>query len=180
VSCLNPDRCSPFIRLECLQVTLSVYLADAISRVQDSIPTYFVRDGRITLQNGETTDLFIVQDLYYGSVVVFEPPEYNITMPGQITTISKADLTDPTRFTEMYMDPSRYGYGYGFQDSKLVYFGASILLLHVAICFVYIIWILGMGEYRSAGWGSLGEVSHRAIRFKFCKVVGAAALPNFC
>jgi hypothetical protein len=126
-----------------------------------------VREGRTTSLNGETIDLFIVQDLYYGSVVVFEPPTpgYNFTIPGQITTISKADLADPTRFTEMYMDPSRYGYGYGFQDSELVYFGASILLLHVAICFVYIIWILGMGKHRSAGWGSLGEVSHRLLRF---------------
>jgi hypothetical protein len=27
------------------------------------------------------------------------------------------------------------------------------------MCLVYVIWILGMGEYRSAGWSSLGEVS---------------------
>jgi hypothetical protein len=61
---------------------------------------------------------------------------------------------------EMSMNPSRYGYGYGFLESKLVFFGTSVLLLHVAMCLVYVVWILGMGEYRHAGWVSLGEVRH--------------------
>jgi hypothetical protein len=129
-------------------------------RVQDSIPAYFVRDGQIPL-NGEDTDIFVIQDLYYGVVVQFFPPEDNdnSTSLGQVTTISRAGLADPTRFTGIYIKPSRYGYGYGFQDSKLAVFGATILFLHVAMCLVYVIWILGMGEYRSAGWSSLGEVS---------------------
>jgi hypothetical protein len=141
---------------------------------------YFTREGRITppYQNGKSYHLLIVQNLD-GSIVYFEPPEDNYIDPGQITTISTADLADPTRFTEIYMDPSRYGYGYSFQDSKLVYFGASILLLQVSMRFIYVIWILGIGEYTSAGWGSLGEVSHRVIRFKFCNIK-RAALPNFC
>ncbi len=77
-----------------------------------------------------------------------------------VHSVSKADLADPAKFMEIDMHPSRYGYGYGFRESKLVFFGASVLLLHVGLCLVYIVWILGMGEYSNAGWTSLGEVSH--------------------
>jgi len=118
------------------------------------------------------TDIFFVQDLYDGKGVngiePWEPPVpwdpgwNNFTSPGNITNVSKADLADPTQFTEMYMKPSQYGYGYGFQDSKLVFFGTSVLLLHVLLCVVYVAWILGVGEYTSVGWNSLGEVSYRA------------------
>ena len=75
--------------------------------------------------------------------------------------MSKADLADPAQFIEMYMKPSQYGYGYGFQDSKLVFFGTGVLLLHVLLCVVYVAWMLGVGEYKNVGWNSLGEVSHR-------------------
>ncbi|KAE9374316.1 hypothetical protein N431DRAFT_556649 [Stipitochalara longipes BDJ] len=160
----------PMPMLQCLQVTLAVYLTDALSRVQDTIPAYFVRSGRLEPMNHPSTDMFLVQDLYYDEVVTWNPPEPgdqpgydNETAPGEVKTVSKADLADPTRFTEMYMNPARYGYGYGFQDSKLVFFGTSVLLLHVALCVVYVAWILGVGEYRGTGWGSLGELLRVAL-----------------
>jgi hypothetical protein len=122
----------------------------ACSRSHSSV----FRTGWPNPLNGEDANIFVVQDLYYGDIVPFFPPDdnTNYTLPGQVTTVSKTDLADPTKFTEMYVKPSRYGYGYGFQDSKLAVFGAAILLLHVVMCLVYVIWILGMGEYRSTGW----------------------------
>jgi hypothetical protein len=133
-----------------------------------------------TWENGEMSDLFLVQDLYFGSVVSAESLASNNTVPGQITTISNADFADPARFTEIYMEPQRYGYGYGFQDSKLVYFGASILLLHVVLCLVYVIWLLGISEHKRVGWDSLGEVGHRVNHFKFCNIMALALFLNYC
>jgi hypothetical protein len=58
-----------------------------------------------------TPTIFLVQNLYYGAVVDSLPPQDsdNFTLPSHATTANKADLADPSRFTEIYMKPSRYG-----------------------------------------------------------------------
>ena len=61
------------------------------------------------------------------------------------------------------MPMSRWGYGYGFEDSVLVYFGLVILLLHAAISIPYVVWILSRGAYKSVGWTTLGELISLAM-----------------
>ncbi|RDW75517.1 hypothetical protein BP6252_06659 [Coleophoma cylindrospora] len=150
---------SPMNMPQCLQVSLSVFLTDALARVQDAIPTYFVMEGHVQSQYPSIpSDIFLVQDLYNDYAV------QSASVYGRVMNISQADFLDPSKFTEMYMPASRWGYGYGFQSSNLVIFGATIILLHVVLCVVYIAWTLGAGEYRSAGWDSIGELVWMAMR----------------
>jgi hypothetical protein len=141
--------------LGCLQVSLSVYLSDALARAQNNIPTYFVMKGEVFPPGrSASNNVYLVQDLYWGHVLPFDDGN----LQGQFTNLTEADFNDWTRFTELAMMTTRYGYGYGFQDSKLIYVGTCVLLLHLALCVVYIAWILGTGECQGAGWETIGEL----------------------
>lgn len=61
-------------------------------------------------------------------------------------SISDADFKDSTENTEIVFGASRHGYEYGFEVSRLGFFGAVILLRTVALCVVYVVWIFGMGK----------------------------------
>ena len=49
---------TPMTLLQCLQVSLATYLVDAISRVQDSIPAYFVASGHLQDDHAKHRELF--------------------------------------------------------------------------------------------------------------------------
>jgi hypothetical protein len=149
---------NPMAMTQCLQVSLSIYLADAIARVQDSIPTYFVAKGHVKpYSSSSPSDVYFAQSLYD------EIDQWAGTY-SHGPNISQADFADPNKFLEIYMPASRWGYGYGFQDSKLIFVGSAVLLLHAALCFSYVGWTLGLGEYRSGGWDTIGELLLMAMR----------------
>ena len=148
---------NPMNMLMCLEVWLAVHVTEAISHAQDSVPTYFVAEGHnLGLSDNSkyfATDPYLVQNVYDDIVQLssnYEPDIY------RVKNITKAELEDPKRFTEIQILTSRWGYGYGFQDSTLIYVGVALLLLHAAISIVYIVWILSKGDYRSAGFDSIG------------------------
>ncbi|KAF8847491.1 hypothetical protein BDZ45DRAFT_811538 [Acephala macrosclerotiorum] len=154
--------------LICLNVGLSIYITDAMSRVQDSLPIYFVAEGNIPTQSSTycPNDIFYIQDLFAsdtGSTCNEVPGETNGY--GQIQGVTKQDLQDTTRFTEMRFDASRWGYGYGFEGSTLIYVGVVVLLLHVAVCLIFVAWSVGVGEgVRKAGWETIGELVVMGMR----------------
>jgi hypothetical protein len=141
--------------LGCLQVSLSVYLSDALARAQNNIPTYFVMKGEVFPPDRSASNIYLVQNFYAGHVLPFDG---GVNLQGQFKNLTEADFNDWTRFTELVMMTTRYGYGYGFQDSKLIYVGTCVLMLHLALCVAYIAWILGNGECQGAGWETIGEL----------------------
>jgi hypothetical protein len=147
--------------LGCLQISLSVYLSDALARAQNNIPSYFVMKGEVFPPDSSASNIYLVQDLYAGYVLPFDD---GFKLQGQFTNLTEADFNNGTMFTELVMTTSRYGYGYGFQDSKLIYVGTCVLLLHLALCVAYIAWILGSGEYQGAGWETIGELIWMALQ----------------
>jgi hypothetical protein len=151
--------------LSCFEVALSIYIADAMARLQDSTPIYFVAEGHLDPSDSDfPSDVFYVQNLFasdLGSTIMNFNGSYGY---GQVTGISKADFADTSRFLEMYMPASRWGYGYGFQDSRLIYLGTVVLLLHVLLCVVYLLWMLGFGKFKRGEWGSIGELVLMAMR----------------
>jgi hypothetical protein len=155
----NPQR-----MLECLQIGLSIGIAEAISRSQDNIPAYFVAEGHNlpvnTKINQLKPDVFLVADLRR------DMPQHrpDITSNGWIRNVTKADLADTSRFTEIKMPIGRWGYGYGFHDSILIYFGVMLLLIHAIAALVYVVWIITRGEYEDAGWDSIGGLVNIAMK----------------
>ena len=140
----------PMTILKCLQVSLATYVVDAISRVQDSIPAYFVASGHPVDDYAIHKDLYYVQPLY---------EDFGIrNFENHYLGLTQSDFDDTSRFTEIAMPLSRYGYGYGFADSKLIYVAAVILLVHVAVCIGHIIWVAVAGAYVDLGWDTLGEL----------------------
>ncbi|CZR55611.1 uncharacterized protein PAC_05499 [Phialocephala subalpina] len=107
--------------LNCLNVALSIYIADAMSRAQDSLPIYFVAEGNIPTFSSQycPSDIFYIQDLF-ASDVGSTCTDAVAGGYGQIKGVTKQDLQDSTRFTEMSFDASRWGYGYGFEGSTLI------------------------------------------------------------
>lgn len=73
---------------ECLQVSLSVYLVEALSRLQDSLPAYFVAygEGRYSYVDADWT-MYFVKDLYYTSFVYPKPDG-----SGPVEGFTQADL----------------------------------------------------------------------------------------
>jgi hypothetical protein len=137
--------------LQCFQVSLSVYLVDALSRVQDHLPAYFVASNqKIHNCYPGNEDLYYVQDLYDTANV----SGYKIGVDG----LKQADFDDAERFIEISMPLSRYGYGYGFADSRLIYVAATILLVHVTVCIAHVIWIAVTNPRGEMGWETLGEL----------------------
>lgn len=154
---------NPMDMLQCLQLGLAVTIAEAASRVQDLLPTYFVAEGhnlQVSSENSPTPDRnpFQVSDIY-GSM-----PQYVGKNDGRIHGLSMQDFRDPERFTEIFISGARWGYGYGFHDSILIYFGVVVLLVHVLLSLVYVAWILWMGDYLDAGWDTIGGLVAMAMR----------------
>ncbi|KUJ24656.1 uncharacterized protein LY89DRAFT_713453 [Mollisia scopiformis] len=151
----------------CLEVALSIYLADAMSRLQDSIPIYLVASGHLTdLASGEgfPEDVYYVQDFYAefpGSteMIVNQTTGQSQLAEAkyQVLGISLQDFEDDSRFLEMKFAASRWGYGYGFQESRLIFVGVVVLLLHVVLCLGFMGWVLVMGD-RGRAWESIGEL----------------------
>jgi hypothetical protein len=141
--------------LGCLQVVLSIYITDALARVQEPIPTYFVANGRTTPYDSSPKDFFLVQNIYDGIVQ---------SSTGLVKNITEADFKDTSRFLEMHIDTSRWGYGYGFEDSTLIYVATIVLLLDVAFAFAYLVWILIMGEFEKWAWESIDDLVTIAMR----------------
>ena len=154
----------PMNMLKCLEVWLSIYLTEAISHTQDSIPTYFVIEGHDLplTRNTEyyTKNPYLVQNLYER---VNQLPSNFGPNDSRVTNITKAEFEDSSKFTEIRISTSRWGYGYGFQDSKMIFVGVTLLLVHAAICIVYMSWILSKGDYRSAGYDSIGGLISMAM-----------------
>ncbi|KAH6716058.1 hypothetical protein BKA61DRAFT_733864 [Leptodontidium sp. MPI-SDFR-AT-0119] len=138
---------------ECLQTSLSVYLTDSLARTQDSIPAYVVIEGQVhPTDSGYPSKVFLSQSLYG------DPQELLVERRAFTTNLTKADFEDTSRFTEIHMKVSRYGYGYGFQDSILIYVSAVVLLLHATICFAYLAWVLSVGVYPGEQVVTVGEL----------------------
>ncbi|KAH8816001.1 hypothetical protein F5884DRAFT_852464 [Xylogone sp. PMI_703] len=161
-----------FAILSCLQVALSIYIADALSRIQDSLPYYFVAEGNVK-PDLETypSNVFYVQDLFAsrpGSTSMYlneTTGQMQLAQPGrQVTNISKQDFEDAARFVEMRFKTARWGYGYGFEESKLIYVGVVILLIHVLLCIVFIGWMVVAGEDGRRAWETIGELVFAAMR----------------
>jgi hypothetical protein len=131
----------------CLQTAIGVYAVDALSRVQDSVPAYFVASGRTLDRDKET--VFRAADLYNVDINAF--------YDEGSSALSQSDFDDLSRFTEIDMPMSRYGYGYGFADSRLIYFAIVVLFVHIAVCIAHIVWI-AVSRVERLGWDSLGEL----------------------
>ena len=56
------------------------------------------------------------------------------------------------------MDMSRYGYGYGFQDSILIYVGVVVLLIHATMSVVYIIWVVSIAKLPATDDRTVGKL----------------------
>ena len=134
---------------QCFQVSLSAFVVDALSRVQDSVPAYFVASGRANDGYDYEGDLYYVQSLYDTETVGYSTGYEGLTQD---------DFNDPTRFTEILIPLSRYGYGYGWADSKLIYVATVVLLIHVAVCVIHIIWVAVKDPQDEMGWQSLGDL----------------------
>ena len=147
----------PMQMLTCLQKWIAIYITEAISHTHDSIPAYFVTEGHnLDFSYNKQyykRDPYLVQNLYDEVALYASNHGVNDT---RVHNINKAQFEDPTKFTELHISTSRWGYGYGFQGSRLIYVAVLILLLHAAICIVYITWILWKGDYRDAGYDSIG------------------------
>jgi hypothetical protein len=138
----------------CLQTAIGVYTVDALSRVQDSIPAYFVASGRTLDRDRES--VFRAADLYDFDVNAFYEEESS--------RFSQSEFDDLSRFTEIDMPMSRYGYGYGFADSRLIYFAIVILFIHIAVCIAHIVWV-SVSRVERLGWDSLGELVALLLAF---------------
>ena len=157
---------SPMAMLICLEVWLSIFLTEGIAHAQDSIPAYFVAEGHnlpVSSDDFYYKDAFLVQKLGNDISHQASKPDPRFA-DTRVHDITKANFENPDNYTEIHISTSRWGYGWGFQDSKLIYVGVTLLLLHVALCVAYIVWILSMGDYRSAGWESIGELVSMAMR----------------
>ena len=142
----------PMTILQCFQVSLATYVVDAISRVPDSIPAYFVASGHPLDEYAIQRDLYYVQPLYHDFGFGNENFENNYL------GLTQSDFDDTSRFTEIAMPLSRYGYGYGFANSRLIYVAVAILLVHVAVCIGHILWVALADPNVDLGWDTLGEL----------------------
>lgn len=151
----------PTLINECLQAALSIYLTEAIARVQETLPIYLVTEAHNVKPK---IDDPLLPKSFFTSQSLYENIDQYKYHEKRNRTITKAEFEDPTRFTEIYMPLSRWGYGWGFQDSILVYVGVTILLVHVGLTVVYVGWILGKGDFLAVGWESMGELLAMAFQ----------------
>lgn len=153
--------------LTCLQVNLAITLTEALSRVQDPIPMYFVADARgMPVRNPKTynADEFLVTDILL-PLNDFPQlgPRSNETQ--WVRNLTMEDFQDSSRFTQVIMPARRWGYGYGFDDDTvLVYVGAAILLLHAAITLLFLIYLLWRGDEKESEWRTVGELVDLALQ----------------
>ena len=154
--------------IQCLETAFNFYLADALSHAQDAIPVYLVGEGRGGVAYDEdynpiNVDAFAVNSLYSYEDNFGDPSGFlvNNDGSGSIQNITAEDLHDPSRFVEIRMALSRYGYGYGFTDSKLIYVGVTVLSVHLLLCVVHVAWMFiewWRGCAVSVGLRTVGEL----------------------
>ena len=152
----------------CLEVALSIYITDSLSRLQDPLPIYLVASG--TLHPSSLMDPSFPSDVYYVQNYAESPGstetslnettgKTQLVQPSmQVLGISKSAFADESRFTEMRFSSSRWGYGYGFQESRLIFLGAVVLLLHVLVCVVFVGWVMTVADGGKNGWETIGEL----------------------
>ena len=160
--------------VQCLQTAFSFYLADALSHAQDAIPVYLVGEGETVVFDEEAFKPVIVDALAVNSLYDYasdpgDPSDFlvNLDGSGSIQNITAKDLHDPSRFIEIRMALSRYGYGYGFTDSKLICVGVTVLSLHLLLCVVHVAWTFiewWRGCAVSLGLRTVGELVAIALR----------------
>ncbi len=168
VTALTRDGAPPRTRgsdpmIQCLDSALAIYLTDGLTRLQSSIPMYFVATGQ-TPRNTEVLDIHYLDHPW---------------RPGNsIASLTLPDFRDPTRFTELYMPVWRYGYGFGFPSGGnggiTLYLATAVLLLHALLALVHMAILLSSGRSSSA-WGSVGEMLVLALNSR-----GSARLQNTC
>ncbi|PVH87104.1 hypothetical protein DL98DRAFT_525846 [Cadophora sp. DSE1049] len=140
----------------CLQVSLSAYLTDALSRAHNTVPIYIDVEGRVDdpYTSYYPKDVSMSQGLYEDAQLLSSGSD----RAKYHANLTAADFQDATRFTEIRMKMSRYGYGYGFQDSILIYVGTVVLLLHATMSVVYIIWVVSMAKHLDTDDRTVGKL----------------------
>ena len=129
----------------CLESVSALYIADSLSRLRSSLPTYLVMSlGKDGLPNVTTL----------GSAKT--PGDF-----ADMTDDKLGLLHDPTKYVRIHLPMSRYGYEYGFRGVT-IYIATSILLLHVLLCLFNIRSILSRGRSSDA-WTSMSEMLVLAI-----------------
>ncbi|KAH7319464.1 hypothetical protein BKA65DRAFT_102540 [Rhexocercosporidium sp. MPI-PUGE-AT-0058] len=141
----------------CLQVSLSVYLADALARAHNSVPIYIDLEGRVDNPYRKDVwpkDVSVSQSIYEDPQLLDSTEDF----ARWHANLTAADFKDTKRFTQIRMKMSRYGYGYGFEDSILIYVGVVVLLLHAALSVVYIIWVVVMAKHAGNDDRTVGKL----------------------
>ena len=127
----------------CLEAALALYVTDGLARSQSAIPAFFVSTGHKDI----AAEASAIQPLYKNCQPPYECPITNITI---------ADLQDSSKYTEIYLPISRYGYGYGFKGIT-VYIAIAVLLIHVLFVLIYTAFVCCKG-ISSGAWSSIGEM----------------------
>lgn len=140
----------------CLQVSLSAYLTDALARAHNTVPTYINVEGHLDdPYHGYPKDFDMSQGIFEDVQYL---QSYDDGFSKYRSNLTLKDFKDATKFTEIRMKMSRYGYGYGFQDSILIYVGAIILLLHAVLSVTYIAWVVSKAKHPGTDDRTVGKL----------------------
>lgn len=151
----------------CLEQRLAISLADALSHVQDTISTYLVlradplnkykylKEGEVAFQDLYTPKSFLLAKDLRTLMFGWESFQNKTTL---------AHFRGADKFVELAFQMKAYGYGSGFYNSVLTYFGIAAILLHAVFTIIYIFWLFWKGDYQDGGWDTIGGLVSMAMR----------------